>query len=63
MLWVRIENVYILDLNLRIQRIHYQYIQNCFFPELDQLDTYRLFKTRFCYEAYLSNINNYILPV
>ena len=52
-----------LDLNLIIQRIHDQYIQT-WFSELDQppkLLTYRLFKTSFCYEPYLSRINNYNL--
>ena len=52
-----------LDLNLIIQRIHDQYIQT-WFSELDQspkLLTYRLFKTSFCFEPYLSRINNYNL--
>jgi len=50
-----------LDLNLIIQRIHDQYIQT-WFSELDQspkLLTYRLFKTSFCYEPYVSRTNNY----
>ena len=52
-----------LYLNLIIQRIHDQYIQT-WFSELDQspkLITYRLYKTSFCYEPYLSRINNYNL--
>jgi len=52
-----------LDLNLIIQRIRDQYIQT-WFSELDQpskLLTYRLFKTSFCFEPYLSRINNYNL--
>jgi len=54
-----------LDLNLTIQRIHDQFIQT-WFSELDQspkLIAYRLFKTSFCYEPYLSRINNYNLRI
>ena len=50
-----------LDLNLTIQRIHDQYIQTCY-SELDQSPKL-ITKTSFCYEPYLSRINNYNLRI